>query len=684
LSSWWYTRRVGFKLLLGFSGTILFFVAAHVAIAVLSMRATASSDAEVQKMLPAKIAALATQAALRGLDDDDAKYLLDADPQGANADDARYRRDVPIFLKSLQNIENLALDPVEHDAVARLRHDVDGPNGLLAVDARSAGFRRAGDVRRAAAEFVHSPASYAADELDAYATDVDDLVRRSTAYSERLREEARAVGLYVPLFASLFAITVGILLARSVSGPLGKATSSLMNIIQNDLSRFAVSLDELAEGNLTTTFVSNVEELSIFRADEVGEVTRVHNVLAETLSRMGDKYMESLRQLRATMESAADLARKTEAASKDVSAVTRQSTVGTNEISRTAAAVAGDAHAQSERVEESSAAIEELSRAANQIAEGALDQSRSLQQAVTAVRGLDDEIVGASTVAAAMRDTVKRSIDQAATGNESLQATTAAMRQIQDGSSQATKRMASLAERAAAVEEVTSAIEAIADQTNLLALNAAIEAARAGEQGRGFAVVADEVRKLAERAQTSTREIGAILQSIRNETALVQSAIGTNAGNADDALRLVEKTSQAFLALRTGVEEQGGAAADLAARTDAMKRMSGSVTEHIVSLSVIVDENATAASQMSLTSDAISSATVEIARATGSQSTASEELASASTQIAAQMQQINGRAVELESDAESLRILIARFRTETSSFALQPQGGTLQIAAAST
>ncbi|WP_459208330.1 methyl-accepting chemotaxis protein [Pseudomonas sp. MLB6B] len=169
-------------------------------------------------------------------------------------------------------------------------------------------------------------------------------------------------------------------------------------------------------------------------------------------------------------------------------------------------------------------------------------QNGEIEQAATAVNQMSTAVDEVARNATSTSQAAKESTIAAEMGNQKVTQTLVAMRSLKDRVDLTAEQVQQLAGQTQEISKVLGVIGAIAEQTNLLALNAAIEAARAGEQGRGFAVVADEVRALAHRTQTSTGEIEGMIASIQARSTAVVTAMGdslrevsTTQGTTDDA-----------------------------------------------------------------------------------------------------------------------------------------------------
>lgn len=201
---------------------------------------------------------------------------------------------------------------------------------------------------------------------------------------------------------------------------------------------------------------------------------------------------------------------------------------------------------------------EEISAASQDQAHGAELQKDQTDQVATAMQEMASTVHQVSENSNNAATASQKAAETAREGGKVVEETLARMRTIASSVGETARKVQELGKRSDEIGRIIGVIDDIADQTNLLALNAAIEAARAGEQGRGFAVVADEVRKLAERTSTATKEITQMIGSIQAET---KSAVTAMQAGTKEVELGVESTSQAGLSLHEIIqmsEQVGG------------------------------------------------------------------------------------------------------------------------------
>ncbi len=222
-------------------------------------------------------------------------------------------------------------------------------------------------------------------------------------------------------------------------------------------------------------------------------------------------------------------------------------------------------------------ASEELSSSATLQAQGAETQSNQTTQVATAMQEMSSTVMQVSENSSKAAEASRQAADTAREGGAIVETTLTKMRIISSSVQGTAKKMEELGKSSDQIGRIAGVIDDIADQTNLLALNAAIEAARAGEQGRGFAVVADEVRKLAERTTTATKEIAEMIKTIQDETrtAVVAMEEGTkqvedgvaSTAMAGDSLKQIihmsEQVGEMITHIATAATEQSSASEEI-------------------------------------------------------------------------------------------------------------------------
>jgi methyl-accepting chemotaxis protein len=205
----------------------------------------------------------------------------------------------------------------------------------------------------------------------------------------------------------------------------------------------------------------------------------------------------------------------------------------------------------------------------------------------------------------------------AAEGFAVVEKSVAAMKTIAERVKSAAQSVDSLGGRSEQIGEIVGTIEDIADQTNLLALNAAIEAARAGEQGRGFAVVADEVRALAERTAKATREIGGMIKTIQAETKGAVAAMEEGVQEVEKGTRETAKSGQALQAILELISAVTEQANQIATAAEEQTATTGEISSNMMGITDIVQRSAAGASQTATAASRLSQLSLELQQIVG-------------------------------------------------------------------
>jgi methyl-accepting chemotaxis protein len=469
--------------------------------------------------------------------------------------------------------------------------------------------------------------------------------------------EARNLAITSVIIGLVIAIVIVLFMMNWLRGLLLKTVGRCMDV-----------LEAMGNGDLS-------QRINWTGRDRFGRLGQAIDEFANRISSMIGRIQRASVTVQNASEESTQMAVQVDSRMKEELVALSQARTYSNDLETASGSVADNAEAVARRVSDISSAVAQMTASIQEMDQNLLNLATVVEEAVANTQQMSASIVQVAGNADRVRSESNVTDQQVREGRNEVLILSKNMGSISDTVQDVVTEMQSLDGASRQIGEILGLIEEIADQTNLLALNAAIEAARAGEHGRGFAVVADEVRKLAENSASSTKQIGSLVLDIQRRTSAVlertakaNSLVQSNAESARNVTHMIETISTRVSEVAQLVSEISMATTEQARASEELAKASEQMGAMTHEAAATMREQAITSNQILESVSEIENRTAQVARASTEQQTAIRALGTRIEQSSELGEKNSGAIGSMASSADQVHAEASQLRELTGQF----------------